>query len=248
MKDNKKNIFLLILGSLLTVVIAISLVVNNKNKKVNDDSKEDTTKPHIYEATYTNNVEAKTYETVDKETYKIEDIKVPYVNLKGEAAKTVNTKYKELYDLSINNFITGFSDNKTYVETNYESYTGDDLVSTVLIRNYNNGNRLVEEYYPYTINLETDTIMTYEEVLKYFNKTKEEVNSKIIEEIKSKYESFIPKEDYTNLIEQTKGEFNSSVTNDTVIYYVNKDGLLTVCYRFYVPASSEIAFEEVIIK
>ena len=209
--DNKKhNAFLIIL---LVIFVCISLALgsflfydkvlknylNNQNPiKINRDydnyrkrpntnnnnyvSKIDSSKYWIYHAPYDKNVLANSYDTA-YETYQAKDIVVPYINIDSEDAKKANEEIKKGFDEAINVYNEGVENKTSFVKIVYEKFIDNNLASVNLMFGKGGTDVIRPDYYPYTFDLTTGKLLSFEELYQRFNLNKNQIERKIKEEI-----------------------------------------------------------------
>ncbi len=82
----------------------------------------DDTKEWVYDAEYTKDVKAPSYE-VWEQTYSAEDIVVPYINIDSDYARKVNAEIKEAFNKIVAHYNEGVEDGFSYVDTcEYTTY------------------------------------------------------------------------------------------------------------------------------
>ncbi len=221
--------------------------------------KEEESKEYVYEATYAYENQYKTYkefintkDEVKKLNYGIEveytegtqyleNLKVPYINIKSDAAQKVNEKIKNLYL----EYAKSFEDNAKIVNDKsdlpvanhiltYRTYTYQDILSVIIIYDREATSIWDLKYLTYNFDLKTGNLLSYEGLLSRLDYEKEESQTKIeelmTEKIKSlwaEYKIKLPVTEQERFIEEAKEQLEESISSKQILLFV-KDGNLNI--------------------
>lgn len=230
-------------------------VIDNNQENESDNTQISTTtvsklnngKDWVYNADYEKNVTSSSYST-EYETYHIEDIVVPYINIDSVDAKTANTEIREIFSHAILTYTEGLSDKITYVdECSYKKYINGDVLSVILTYGEGATDVVHPIYYSYNFDLVTGNRLSYEDVYKKAGLDLSNVNlrveSAIADVMKDKMSNFSSDnypagttfDIYNN---ESIENYRNSITNNTIEYFLSDDGKLNVVVKLIVPAGT----------
>ena len=207
------------------------------NEVINEDvelvSKIDDNKEWVYKADYENDVDKTSYELYDH-TYRLEDIKVPFININSEDATNANKEIKQTYDTAIEAFKEGLVDEMTYVdECDYKNYENNNVISVLTTLGIGATDVVHPIYNTYNFDLKTGNLMTFDEVVAKSNIIPEELDEKVKNTI-DKYldlilDNFIGDMDVESLI----SSMGMSETRNKDDYQNGPDFLKSIAFENY---------------
>lgn len=265
MKDKKSRTIFILVGILLLVITVIFFgeKLNNSNNKEEKkevvDIKVDNDKDYFYEAEYDYNNEYKEYVIGSEEktakyndgyfditwnlgTQRLNDLKVPYINLKMAAG--ITDELKLLYERHANKFDSCASEGGCYQVLQYHTFRYKNILSTVTIEGVSKDGEFTFNYYTYSFNLETGDYVNFNKMLPKIGYDKEKVISDLEGQIKdyldSQYGSTVDLNNCTSLDGKTDSCYNISNENlrqsmrlDEIKYFIDEDGTLNVLANPY---------------
>ncbi len=224
--------------------------------------KEDESKDYVYEASYSYENKYQTYkefpnvkDEIKKINYGIEveyregtqyleDLRVPYINIKTEVAQKVNEQIKNLYL----EYALSFDTNAKIVNDKedlpvarhiltYQTYIHQDILSVIIIYDKEATSNWNLQYMTYNFDLKTGNVLSYEGLLSRLGYEKEtaqtELEELIGEKIKSlwtEYQIKLPVSEQERFILEAKESLQESIASKKVLMFV-KDGNLNVLER-----------------
>ena len=204
--------------------------------KVNDS------KDWVYDAVYEKDVTADSYST-GYYTYYAKDIVVPYININSTFAKRSNDEIKTVFDKAIEAYNEGVNNQMTYIkDCNYTKYEDKDMLSVFFQLGVGATDIVQPDYYTYNIDLKTGKELSYEEVYKKAGFTKENIESKAVESItKFVNDTYFNNElakqmDTEKYVYSTIDNYKESVLDNSIKYYLSKEGNLNVIVKVMIPA------------
>ena len=136
---------------------------NEENKAKEQSKKMDENKPWVYDADYSNVKPVKTIGQSDDAYYNETSkdcLKMPFININSEDAKTVNETIKNIFEEAYDEFgKDGEYGGKVKIDTSYEYYENGNIISVVIKKSYGivpGGSSLKM----YTFNFNTETLKT----------------------------------------------------------------------------------------
>lgn len=254
-KGNKTGTgMLIIVLSIVLLIGIVTLYINAKyqSKTTNNSQlhklsiKQDNTKPYIYNKKYKTSLTKaeQSYQYIYNgviKTKSLNDIKVPYININTEDAVETNKTIKQLFNQAINQYkqtYKNIKNNQTQANydttISYKSYKSSQYLSLVL--KY----KIKEEQYQYltyNFNLNDGHLLTYKEAYSIAGFTDKTIKTSVNYTIESKcqkYQIQTNQELYTQLLTNTKNNYQSNVLNNTILYYLNKNKKLNIIIPFEV--------------
>lgn len=246
----------------LTDFIIIDKCLNKKNDDVEvivEDSVEpkkeknikiDYNRDFVYDAGYHNDNKYKEYEycdgstiythdgfdvvICDKGSIRLNNLVVPYVNIKSNDAYRVNRELKALYEEYAKRFDEFYialeeGNNGGSEILNYYSFLSDKILSVVVIYGYQKTDILYPNYKVYNFDLETGNLIDYDDVIKMLDVDINLIYSNVLDNISNN--DF----DFDIFYDKTVDQFNKSISNGSVLSFVNNKGLLEYIVDVYVP-------------
>lgn len=196
---------------------------------------------YVYDAEYDYDVD----ETTEYGLYSIKDIVVPYININTEEAKEINSEIKELFDEAISVYKEYLDDETFYTTISYESYINDNILSVIILTTNGGTDIPLEEYISYNFDLTTLETVDFKYVYETAGFTETTINEKVGEEIKE----YLASEDYEDIwteensqedyTEKSISNYQNSVSNNSIKYYLNEDGNLNIIVDMEIPAGRE---------
>lgn len=287
-RGNNKGVTALLILIIIILGAFCILVINgtisfNKSEPTNDKqtgNNEPTTKSikidedndYVYEATYKydnkyseyvrENSSAGTIDTfgitISYGDNKLKSLKVPFININSDEAKSINKKLEELYL----KYAKGFDKNAEAAKgnndvvctqvLNYKYYKHDNMISVLVYDDQQCTSPFVFNYQTYTFDLTTGKLLSYDDVLSKLGLDKEATLTKLEglakDKMAARYSNNIdlttechyntdedgkPKYGTTNCYEITNLLLKEAIDNKEVLFFVDNDGNLNVLTIFY---------------
>ncbi|MEG2348758.1 MAG: hypothetical protein RSB67_03830 [Clostridia bacterium] len=273
MENKRKNIYIVIF--FITTIVASAIAVylgvklNNSKKVVQDkvigknnhqeqettkeitkNKKNDTSKGYVYNANYTSDVKPSSYKMEDGSIISIDNIVLPYININSDDAIKANKEIKNIYDEHVLLYkqLLGDKENSylPIICTSYITFEKDNLISIVIEKPTN------YYAYTYTFNLETLKQCTYQDVYKKLGFTDNNINQKVIFCITKRMEEEMQYMDgsqgdsFNKYLNETLENYNNSVKNNTIKYFIDDKNKLNIEVQFSIPAGVGI-FNRILI-
>lgn len=249
MNNYKKSTWLYVLIAIMCILVAAFsgyLIFNSfKNNKTDLVSKVYNNKEWIYDAEYSKNVVADSYQT-SYQKYYAKDIIVPYINIDSTYTNSSNKEIKKIFDDAIETYNTGVNDKITYVEEcGYKKYLHDNNLSIILTYGVGATDVVYPNYYTYNINLKTGEELSYEEVYSIAGLNSSNVDSKVKNAITKALKEEIGNVSLENYPDGTNFEtynkesinnYEKSVSNNTIRYFLSDNDKLSVVVNLSIPA------------
>lgn len=207
--------------------------------KINEDNE------WVYDAEYTKTeLEGKSYESsITTETYSLEDIKVPFINIDSEDASEANAELKKLFDQAVKLFEEELEgEQASYVLVSYEEVVNEEFLSVLVKTEVGEEEEIPNcVYYTYNFDMNTGKRLTYDDVYYIAGISEDEIESKAEEAITDAfrfrfkglaegYESDL--EEYS---EKTVEDYKETVTEETIKYFIDEDEKLNIISNFKIP-------------
>ena len=224
---------------------------NDNDKKDNDNNEEegntaakiDESKPWVYDATYEYDVEPKSYTNSDDETYSMDDIIIPYINLNSTAATKANAEIKNLFIELADFFKEQLEQTKMrWNVADYKFYEDDDILSVIITTEKGGTDISVENYYTYNFDLKTGKLLTYEEIYKYVgfnsNNINEKVGNAITDEMTDTMNSddYLKGQDFNKYNSESITNYETSISENSIRYFIDADKKLNIVVPLSIPA------------
>lgn len=276
--NNKKSIWMVIFIVIIIVtgvIVLLSIGNNQKNQGENLTNQESISNQGnlsnsqlVSDANYKNDLKQTSYIDDFGKEHKIEDIKLPYINLDSEDAKKVNDEIEKLYQ----DFIKKFQENINILNqgkmtddfaTNYNTYINENTLSIVIDITYDE--RLYKDYYTYNLDLKTLRLLSYEDVYKRAGFTEDNISERVDDSIKNLEQYKMNKlysqnekdiEELKECIQNTVDSYNNKslkyIRSDMeseyyLKYYLDKDGKLNIIIYFAVPADTGYRIDTIMV-
>ena len=289
MEQNKNNkgvtallVVLVIILSILCVLFAtktINLGRESSNNEVSNQKIEsikiDESLDYVYDAEYKydnkyteytrENSSSGTIETfgisISYGDNKLESLKVPYINIKGNDAKNVNEQLEKLYmeyakEFDENALAAKNNDNVVCTQVlNYKYYKYENIISVIVYDDAQCTSPFVFNYQSYTFDLTNGNLLSYDDLLSKLNLDKNDTltNLEILSKDKmdAKYKEWTDNIDLTtechynkdengnplygttNCYEITNQLLKKAIDSNNVIFFVNNNGNLNVMTILY---------------
>lgn len=198
----------------------------------------------VYDANYEKDVMADSYETEFGEVYNVKDIMVPFINIQSSYATEANNEIEQIYNSAIDAFNEGVNDKITYVdECNYKEYINDNKLSVLVTYGVGATDVVHPEYHTYNFNLENGNKFSYEEAYTVggFNSTNidEKVKVAIRNKMQELFGEALTGEDFENYTNRSIENYDNSLKDNTIKYFINEKGNLNVIVTLEAPAGRE---------
>lgn len=240
----KKTLFMIaivLLGALLITGCAKEENIKEENTKketTKEGVKLDEGKPWVYDADYNLPTEKESYMGYADESKEVKasDLIVPYININTKAAKTANEEIYGIYERLIEVFNDNAATGIWFTEVEYETYENDNIISVVIIVTSAGTGVPMEFYYTYNFDTENGKLLSYDDVYKTLGYTDENIETKVKEAIKSRITKYnIGDNSY---IEQSITNYNTSVENKKIAYFIDSNKKLNVEVTLSVPVET----------
>ncbi len=211
---------------------------NNNHNNSNLISKLDSKKDWIYAADYSLPTNKESYYGFSDHSklIRVKDLVVPYVNIDSSDAKKVNQEIYQLYEELIKKFNNNLKEEIWFTTVKYSTYTNNNIVSIVITTETAGTSTPIYEYYTYNFNLENGRLLSYNDVYEKLgyntNNISEVVKEAVTNTMKEKYKE----NDFDNYNNQSIGNYTSSVSNNTIKYYIDNNNKLNIIVTLVIPA------------
>lgn len=218
-------------------------VVNGEKENEKDEiqnssiwiSKLDNEKEWIYDADYEKGVSGDSYSTEFNETYNVNDIVVPFINIDSQDATQANNEIKMVFDSAIETFNNGIKDGLSYVdECNYKSYNNDDKLSVVLTFGEGATDVVHPNYYTYNFELKTGKSLSYEEIYNLAGFTSGDIDMKVENAIRTVCQS----DESLYNVNDSINNYKNSISDNTLKYYLANNNELNIVVELSVNAGN----------
>ncbi len=208
--------------------------INTEIKKLNENE------DWIYEAQYEKNI-------VDHEKKLIsaDQIKAPYINIDSEYAKEANEEIKVTFNEAIKTYNEEVNEASPILdECNYNQYIGENIASLITTYSYHYSDLPRPKYKTYNISLKTGKKLTYEEVYKELGYSEDNIEQFVENAVANKLKeyliemSYVTKEDYNTYKNESINNYKNSLKDNTLQYFVNEDGKLSIIVKLIIPAGA----------
>ncbi len=182
----------------------------------------------------------------------ITNLKVPYFNINSDDATKANNELSSLYNDYAKQFDTCAEESKddklpgcTLLLT-YKSYQYDNIASVVVIDSSQATSTWVLNYHIYNFDLITGKNLSYDEVLNKIGYSKDSISTNLSSLIKDKMDSIMKDTDLTSACSASLDKYNTkncydittklledSISDNSVLYFVNNDGVLNILPILY---------------
>ncbi len=197
----------------------------------------------IYDAKYNYEVSQNSYETAYS-TYNVNNIIVPYINIKSNDAEAANLEIKNVFDDALKAYKVGVLDKTTYVDKcSYKSsLINDKALSVLLTFGVGSTDVVKSKYYTYNFDLKTGKTLTYEDTYKLAglnstnidNKVKNEITTIVAEKIKSNLST----DELKQYTDASIANYTKSVTDNTIQYYLDSNNKLNIVVTLNIPVGA----------
>lgn len=259
MKKTRIIIFVIIICicvAAIGITLAVQMTENDYKKAVNKTNEtEEITADEIdkiknnFNNTFKNDVSGE-YENIKKEkeekdvvyvaAQKVEvipnkydlDVQIPQINIDNEDVKKCNSEIKNVFQNKASNILSGNNEYIIY-KVKYHAYINENILSIIVKANLKEGENPEREIIKtYNYNLETNKIVTLNDIIENKNINKEDIEKQIKQEIDSKkeYEKTLTQlgyETYTRDINDEMYKFEN-INN----FILGEDGMLYIIYAY----------------
>lgn len=258
-------VIIIALATMLVLVLNGTLVPpkhrnNNENNNVtkNENIKIDNTKEYVYDANYSYDNEFTQFmrpNSLDNDTKTIDrygipvtytngmqylsNLKVPYININSNDAKTANNEIETLYIENAKQFDECAKDeiiSCTQILT-YRTYLSNDILSVVIINSIQQTSKYVLDYHIYNFDLITGNKLNYSQTLNKLGYDKDNTLSKIELLLKDKMNSIYDiidnletacYGDNKNCYEIANNLVKKSIDDESILFFVDNDSVLNI--------------------
>ena len=249
-----KNDNFLFIGTFCLIILFVSFsllfsngLIGKKNLEVNIKIDRDRDyvydRDNLYKNKYYDYSDGKNkMETIDKYgisiqyiPYHLDELKVPYININSKDAESANDKIEQLYLDYAKNFDL-FAENSNVLcgqILTYRTYQYDDILSIVIIYDSECTSAFVFQYLIYNFDLKTGDMLSYKDVLSMLKYQSNQVLDSLKFSLKDKMNSLYPDVDLNrsygvNCYDKANSLLEESIQNDSVLFFVDDDGVLNV--------------------
>lgn len=253
-KNNKRGIILIVIIivilSILYVLFAtetVNLKTNNiDNNKTNQNitdinsngnniSKLDNSKEWIYDANYKlpTNKEDNNYTNLINAS----NLVVPYINIDSADAKKANQEIYKLYEDLISMFNKDLKEEFSTVLAKYETYSNNDIISIIITTKFTGTDAPMYKHYTYNFNLVDGKLLSYNEIYKTAGLSENNITDKANQAITSTLSRKYPNgDDFDTYNNKSINNYNTSVNNDTIKFFVDENKELNIIVTLEIPA------------
>lgn len=230
------------------VIVKDSDLEEVESYKREKNIKIDYNRDYVYDAGYHNDNKYKEYDYCDGTTYthdgfdvlicdngsmRLSNLVVPYINIKSNDAYRINRKLKDLYDeyaTRFDDFYVGLGNGSGGSEVlGYYSFLSDKILSVVVIYGYQQTDVLYPNYSVYNFDLSNGNLIDYDDMILLLGVDDDYVYSNVLENIYNNNFGF------DIFYDKTVNDFKSSISDGSVLCFVNDDGVLEYIVNVYVP-------------
>lgn len=167
----------------------------------------------------------------EKDNYRI-NAKIPYFNVDSINAEYINQNITEVFSAKIVDIVNNSTRNTTF-DLNYVVYVNNNIISLVINCKYKDGSnpqRQIIQTFNY--DLENNKLLTIDDILQYKNLNKDDVQTKISEEISQKIsETQTISEQGYNVYTRNESDEMYKVEN-TSNFFLGKNNYLYLVYAY----------------
>ena len=190
----------------------------------------------------------------------LKDLVVPYININTSSVKAINEKLEKLYneyvnmynesasnydnivkkygaDFDINNVtFDSINDRWSYPMLKYYTYQSNNILSVVVTYGVLGTDILHPEYLVYNFDLSNGNLLNYDQFLSKFDLNVTEASSLILKQVSDYVKS---SETYiSEPLSDTEKNLNKSITDGTVLFFVDNQGNVNYIVDIYMNAGS----------
>ena len=258
--DNMKKILIILLVILvgLNGYLIYQLYFNNEEDVVKEEELEkeeeeiiesvvkiDATKNIVHDADY--DVSGiKTSYSNGVYTYYLKDIKAPFININNNTVKAINDETKEIFEEVLAWYELGANEGMgEYVDVcEYEYKVFDNILSVMYTYGLGHTDVVHPQYFTYNIDLNTNEILTYEEVYTKLGYNANSINSTVEQVITTYMEDWLKElagdypegTDFDTYNDESINNYKESVENNTIKYFIDKNNKLNIIVKLMIPA------------
>ena len=205
------------------------------------DSSMDFLKNIVYNAAYTYDVPVSSYRTVNDEVCALSDLVVPYIDINSADAAAANKEIKALYERLAKAFKTEAEGEKIqYSLSCYNTFVYGSVLSILIIVTSGGTAPAVRSYYAYNLDLETLKKVSYTEACTACGQNSDALGAKVetaildtlSEDADDIFSEEFPKDHYVDV---SMKNYNDSVRDDSIQYFIGEDNILNVVVKLEVP-------------
>lgn len=256
-------ILILIIAIMGTVIIKNYYSTNNE-KKLQSNTKDtkvinkiDINKEYVYDAEYNNKDVKDSYADFWKTNRYASDLVFPYLNVNTDIAKQINDEIKKIYDKVILEYkeLSEMDGTYSWIFSNYYYNIYNDIISIVIDVEYSGTDVSKHTYYTYNYDLKNNSNLSYKEL---YNQLKDKdydikfddnnINELVKQAIKNNVRTFsYTQDDYKKYfeldVENSYKDYEESLSNNKLLYFVDSYGRLNIITKIYYPAGVGSSYE-----
>ena len=279
MENNKKSVVKIIFITILSILvlglilgIVGYMILCNLGSDIDDSENVSTSnstkyvdkvnknEEYVYDANYEKNVSNESYVDSFDGNIRVDEIRFPYINIKSDDAKKVNTKIKKIHEEVIKSYekrsepYNGSIFPGSY-DVYYNVYRYDDIIS-VFITNRSYGGTDVDtyKYYAYNFDIKTGNLLSYDDLIErlgsfmydveytssnvktYISRaidiySKNELKDYTLNSTEKIYDGMT----YTEMLNEDIKNYENSISDNSLVYYCDSNGNLNVVVNLLFP-------------
>lgn len=215
----------------------------NESNKIEEKKKLvdkiDPNRDWVYDAEYpyTNQ---KTDFTMNGKDFHITNIKVPYINIKGEEITKINAQIRDIFIQATAVFEQTSKGEPVIIDhCDYSSTIHDNVLSINFLYAIGGADLPIPKYYTYNIDLKTGNILSYNEVREKFGFTSgDKIEKAITTAVENQFASSKFTEPSAGYVTKSIQNYNDSISNNTLAYYIDPNKNLNIAVGIEIPAST----------
>lgn len=212
----------------------------------------------VFVANYEKNVVKQSFKDGYGQTYLAENIEAPFINIDSDYAEEVNDEIKGVFDEAVSVYNEAAEESLDVASEEFfpvdqvesckfKSYINDDYLSVILIYQAVGTAVIPPDYYIYNIDLKTGDKLSYEEIYTKAGFKAEDIDSKVETAIEKVFEkefasiNFDTDDDFGDrdtCIKNTFENYQDSIADESIQYFLSEDNKLNINVTFYVPIES----------
>jgi hypothetical protein len=157
------------------------VVENEDDTNIVEEDKE-----YVRDADYKPTEELKEEYDLYGKTYRLSDIKAPFITINSEYVKGVNAEIKTIYDEAVGIYKEGTTDGMSYVDTfEYKYFVNGDILSLVLETAYGETDDPAHIFYVYNIDTKNGNKVEEKNIAEYLKE--DDLKAKIMDAVMDKF-------------------------------------------------------------
>jgi len=205
----------------------------------------DENKDLVYDAKYTYDVSETSYIMPYSEDgsgrYSINDIVVPFINIRSVDANLANKEIEALYQSLVNEYKHYLLHDKiSFVNSSYVSYTNGNVLSILITINRGGTDVGSTQYYTHNFDISTLTVLSYVDIYTNCGFNGNDITSNVESKITSylyngSWFKFSTKEEGSSYVESSIKNYTDSVIDNSIKYFIDNENNLNIIVNITVP-------------